>query len=165
MEGIAGPVMTPASLPMACPKSQLPVWPTLLFVHGQLADHDPRPGDLLVPVVSRPDLQRGLPAGQEVVPPAGESGGGDAQFAGDEFQVLVDDPFINSRPMFHRQELRPRPSRFRPGWGGALTRPPSAPMTILRGASGAVSGRKDSAYPEAEPATALPLAVVRSSAG
>ena len=47
-----------------------------LVVHGQLADLGPQPGDLVVPVVGRPALQRGLAAGQEVVPPAGEGGGG-----------------------------------------------------------------------------------------
>ena len=60
-----------------------------LVVHGQLADLGPQPGDLVVPVVGRPALQRGLAAGQEVVPPAGEGGGGDAELTGEEFQVLA----------------------------------------------------------------------------
>jgi predicted nucleic acid-binding protein len=58
-------------------------------VHGQLADLGPQPGDLLVAIVDRPALQRGLTAGQEVVAPAGEGGGGDAQLAGEEFQALA----------------------------------------------------------------------------
>lgn len=40
-------------------------------------------------VVRRPALQRGLTAGQEVVPPAGEDGGGDPDFAGDGFQAFA----------------------------------------------------------------------------
>src|SRR5262249_16143298 len=55
----------------------------------QLADLGPQPGDLLVAVIHRSALQGGLATGQEVVPPIGEGGGGDAQFAGEEFQALA----------------------------------------------------------------------------
>jgi hypothetical protein len=58
-------------------------------VHGQPADLGPQPGDLLVALVGRPTLLGGLAPGQEVVAPAGEGGGGDTQFAGDELQVLA----------------------------------------------------------------------------
>jgi hypothetical protein len=49
------------------------------LIHGHLADLGPQPGDLVVAIVSRPALPRGLAAGQEVIAPAGEGGGGDAQ--------------------------------------------------------------------------------------
>ena len=39
-------------------------------VHGQLADLRPQPGDLVVPVVGRSALQRGLTGSQEVLTPA-----------------------------------------------------------------------------------------------
>ena len=47
------------------------------------------PGDLLIPVVGRPALEGGLAGGQEVVPPSGEGGGGDAQLTREQFQVLA----------------------------------------------------------------------------
>src|SRR5262249_44679544 len=58
-------------------------------VHGQLADLGPKPGDLLVPIVGRPALERGLAAGQEVLPPARERGGSEAQFTREPFEVLA----------------------------------------------------------------------------
>src|SRR5262245_23491798 len=60
-----------------------------LVIHGQLADLGPQPGDLVIPVVGRSALQSGLAADQEVVAPVGEGRGGDAKFAGDEFQVFA----------------------------------------------------------------------------
>jgi hypothetical protein len=59
-----------------------------LVVHGQLADLSPQPGDLLVAIIDRSALQSGLAACQEIVTPAGEGGGGDAEFAGEKFQVF-----------------------------------------------------------------------------
>src|SRR5262245_41978475 len=60
-----------------------------LIVPGQLADLGPQSGDLLVAVIGRPALQGGLSAGREVIAPTGEGGGGDAQFAGEQFQALA----------------------------------------------------------------------------
>jgi hypothetical protein len=60
-----------------------------LVVHGQLADLGPHSGDLVVAAVGGTALQRGLTAGQEVVTPSGQGGGGDAEFAGDELQVFA----------------------------------------------------------------------------
>jgi hypothetical protein len=48
-----------------------------LVVHSQLADLAPQPGDLLVAVIGRSALQGALAAGQEVVAPASQGGGGD----------------------------------------------------------------------------------------
>src|SRR5262249_6977373 len=59
-----------------------------LVVHGQLADLGPQPDDLLIAVIDGSALQGGLAAGQKVIAPAGEGGGGDTQFAGEEFQAL-----------------------------------------------------------------------------
>src|SRR5262249_16882018 len=65
-------------------------WPwQKLVVHGELADLGPQPGDLVVPVVRRSALRRGLAAGQEVFSPAGEGGEGDPELARDEFQVFA----------------------------------------------------------------------------
>jgi hypothetical protein len=55
----------------------------------KLADLGPQPGDLLVGVIGRSALEGGLATGQEVVAPAGEGGGGDAQLAGEEFQAVA----------------------------------------------------------------------------
>src|SRR5262249_17309272 len=59
-----------------------------LVVHGQLADLGPQPSDLVVAIIGRSALEGGLAAGQEVVPPAGQGGGGDAQLTGEEFEAL-----------------------------------------------------------------------------
>jgi hypothetical protein len=60
-----------------------------LVVHGELTDLGPQPGDLLVAVIGRSALEGGLAAGQEVVAPAGEGSGGDAQLTGEEFEGLT----------------------------------------------------------------------------
>jgi hypothetical protein len=60
-----------------------------LIVHGQLADLGPQAGDLIIPFVGRPALQCRLATGQEVVPPAGEGGGGDPELSGYQFQVFA----------------------------------------------------------------------------
>jgi hypothetical protein len=87
-----------------------------LDVHGQLANLGPQPGDIVVPVVGRPALQRGLTTGQEVIAPAGERGGGDAELPGDEF--LLAEPRRLSRP---RSAMRTTRTRLRP----AISRVPS----------------------------------------
>jgi hypothetical protein len=58
------------SVPLAAPEPQ-PI------VHGQLADLGPQPGDLLIAVIDRSSFQRGLAAGQEVIAPSRQGGGGD----------------------------------------------------------------------------------------
>jgi hypothetical protein len=49
----------------------------------------PSPGDLPISVVGRTTLGRGLAAGQEVAPPGGQGGGGDAQLTREQFEVLA----------------------------------------------------------------------------
>src|SRR6516162_9979207 len=86
------PWKSPA-LPLPPPGDKRMVAPAALeqqlIIHGQLADLGPQPGDLLVAVIGRSALEGGLAAGQEIVAPAGEGGGGDAQLAGEQFQALA----------------------------------------------------------------------------
>src|SRR5262249_30203661 len=88
--GRRGPGRTPSpstgtrsALPLPPPRDKRAFGPAALeqqlVVHGQLADLGAQPGDLIVATVSRPALEGGLAGGQEVVTPAGEGGGGDAQ--------------------------------------------------------------------------------------
>src|SRR5262249_50556109 len=81
------------ALPLPPRRGERAVGPAALehqfVVRGELTDLRPQSGDPGVPVVGRPALQRGLPAGQEVIPPSGEGGGGHAEFTRDQFEVLT----------------------------------------------------------------------------
>jgi hypothetical protein len=82
-----------------------------LVVHGQVADLGSHRSDFLAAVIGQPTLQGGLAVGQELVAPAGEGGGGDAQLAGEEFQALAEEE-AEMVAAFRRAEERPRSPGF-----------------------------------------------------
>src|SRR5689334_19233047 len=86
-----------------------------------------------IPRVSRPALQRRLARGQEPVTPAAQLGGGDAELARDQLQVLAPQQAEHGLPLASRRHPPPRLGRgpVSASVAGALRRARAHPNVLV----------------------------------